>query len=226
METAVSENLARIRAGIAEAARQSGRDPASITLVAVSKNQSPERIDSALAAGQRVFGENKVQEATEHWGARKPDLPDLRLHLIGPLQTNKVRAAHALFDVIETLDRPSLAEALGAQERRTGRKLSHLIQVNTGEEPQKHGILPSDLPSFLEVCRKDAGLDVRGLMCVPPIEEPPALHFAFLAELARRHGLKELSMGMSADYGKAIPLGATFVRVGTGIFGARRENQP
>lgn len=224
MEQDIARNLAAIRAKIEQTARESGRSADSVALVAISKTQPPEKIAAALKAGQRIFGENRVQEAQAHWTEIRKGgaYPDLRLHLVGPLQTNKIRAALALFDAIETLDRPELAQALAAERTRTGRPLPPcLIQVNTGEEPQKHGIKPADLSAFLGLCRDTYGLDVRGLMCVPPLDEPPALHFAFLARLAERYDLPELSMGMSADYEKAIPLGATFVRVGTAIFGER-----
>lgn len=224
MSSDVAANLATVRANIARAERQANRPRSSVSLVAVSKTQPMEKIEAALAAGHRLFGENKVQEAQAHWQdlRRSGRYPDLRLHLIGPLQTNKVRPALALFDRIETLDRPELAQALAAERTRTGVSGPPcLIQVNTGEEPQKHGILPAALGAFLGLCRQDCGLDVRGLMCVPPAQEPAALHFAFLAKLARQFNLPELSMGMSTDYEKAVPLGATFVRVGTAIFGER-----
>lgn len=218
------ENLAAIRAKITKTAQNAGRNADSVTLVAISKTQPPEKIAEALKAGQRVFGENRVQEAQTHWADIKNSgiYPDLRLHLVGPLQTNKIRATLALFDMIETLDRPELAQALAAERTRTDTPLPPcLIQVNTGNEPQKHGIKPENLATFLDLCQGTYGLNIRGLMCVPPIDEPPALHFAFLAKLARRHNLPELSMGMSADYEKGILLGATFVRVGTALFGER-----
>ncbi len=224
----VAAHLATVRANIARAERQAGRPQSAVSLVAVSKTQPPEKIEAALTAGQRLFGENRVQEAQAHWEdlRRSGRYPDLRLHLIGPLQTNKVRTALTLFDVIETLDRPELAQALAAERTRTGTPVPPcFIQVNTGEEPQKHGILPAALGAFLALCRQDCGLEVRGLMCVPPVQEPAALHFAFLARLAQQHGLPDLSMGMSTDYEKAIPLGATFVRVGTAIFGERTPEE-
>lgn len=224
MEQDIIHNLDAIRAKIAQTAKEAGRTPDSVTLVAISKTQPPEKIATALKAGHRIFGENRVQEAQTHWTDIKNSgtYPDLRLHLVGPLQTNKIRTALALFDMIETLDRPELAQALAAERTRTGQPLPPcLIQVNSGEEPQKHGIKPADLPAFLDMCQNTYGLNIQGLMCVPPVDEPPALHFAFLAKLARRHNLPELSMGMSADYEKAIPLGATYIRVGTAIFGER-----
>lgn len=216
----VADNIVAVTARIEKAARESGRRAEDVRLVAVSKTQPSERIEEALAAGQRVFGENRVQEAQARWAGRRGDYPDLELHLIGPLQTNKVKEAVALFDVIETLDRPKLAAALAAEMEKQGRYPACFIQVNTGAEAQKAGVLPQDLPALLEICAGLA-LPVQGLMCIPPVEEPPALHFAFLKKLAARHGLAGLSMGMSGDFERAIPLGATHVRVGTGVFGAR-----
>ncbi len=216
----VAEKLNGIKTAIADAANVCGRDPASVQLVAVSKKQPPERIQEALDAGHRLFGENRVQEAYEHWADLKERYPDLRLHLIGPLQTNKAKDAVALFDCIETVDRVKLAKALAQEMESQGRKIPCLIQVNSGEEPQKHGVLPRDLPVLLEQCRA-LGLDIRGLMCIPPIDEPAALHFAFLSRLAKSFDLPELSIGMSNDYERAIPLGATYVRVGTAVFGPR-----
>jgi len=192
-----------------------------VTLVAVSKTQSAERVTAALAAGQRVFGENRVQEAVAKWPALKQAWPQVELHLIGPLQTNKAREAVALFDVIETVDRPKLAQALAAEMTRSGRRPSCYVQVNTGEEPQKAGVLPAAADDFIRLCRADMNLPIVGLMCIPPADEEPSLHFALLAEIGRRHGIDILSMGMSADYEIAIKLGATHVRVGTAIFGDR-----
>ena len=217
----ISENIDSIKSKIREAAKETDRNSCDIQLVAVSKKQPHERIQEALDAGHRIFGENRVQEAYGHWEALKPEYPDLTLHLIGPLQTNKVKEAVALFDVIESVDRPKLARALAKEMEKQGRRLPCLIQVNTGEEEQKSGVLPAALPEFLVLCTKECGLDIKGLMCIPPIDEPPALHFALLAKLAAENGLKELSMGMSGDYEKAIPLGATHIRIGTGVFGAR-----
>ncbi len=193
-----------------------------VTLVAVSKRQPDARIDSAIDAGHRVFGENRVQEAQARWAARRDGLPDLTLHLIGPLQTNKVADAVALFDVIEVVDRPKLAYALAAEMAAQNRHLECYIQVNTGEESQKAGILPNDADAFIALCRDDIGLDVVGLMCIPPIDEEAALHFALLQTIARRNGLSRLSMGMSGDFEEAIAFGATSVRVGSAIFGARQ----
>lgn len=220
-DSAVSRNLADIRAAIAAAAAEAGRDPADVALVAVSKVQPEDRVRAALAAGHRLYGENRVQEAQKRWGVLKPEFPDVRLHLIGPLQTNKAADALALFDAIETVDRPKLARALAGEMEKQGRRPDCLIQVNTGEEPQKAGVMPADLPGLLAICREECGLPVAGLMCIPPVDENPALHFALLAELAARHGLKVLSMGMSGDYEMAVRHGATHVRVGSAIFGER-----
>jgi hypothetical protein len=222
----ISANLSAVRARIAAAARAAARDPAAVTLVAVSKTQSTERVAAALTAGQRIFGENRVQEAITKWPALKQAWQQIELHLIGPLQTNKVREAVALFDVIETLDRPKLAQVLAAEMARSGRRPSCYIQVNTGEEPQKAGVLPAAADEFIRLCRADMNLPVVGLMCIPPADEEPSLHFALLAEIGRRHGIGILSMGMSADYEIAIGLGATHLRVGTAIFGERPRASP
>ena len=192
----------------------------AVTLVAVSKVQPEPRIEAGLAAGQRVFGENRVQEAQKRWSTRRAAHPDLQLHLIGPLQTNKAEDAVALFDVIETLDRAKLARSLAKAMEKTGRRPDLLIQVNTGEEEQKAGVLPANLPGLLAPCT-ELDLPISGLMCIPPVDEPAGPHFAFLAKLAEAHGLSTLSMGMSADYETAIRFGATHVRVGSGFFGAR-----
>jgi PLP dependent protein len=197
----------------------SGQTP--VTLVAVSKVQPDDRIIQALDAGQRVFGENRVQEAQERWGHRRAMFPDLRLHLIGPLQSNKAADAVALFDVIETLDRPKLAATLGALAKTVAKMPTLLVQVNTGEEPQKAGIAPSELANFLTECRNVHGLKIDGLMCIPPVAEHPAMHFALLEKLAKRHGLTTLSMGMSDDFEVGIAFGATHVRVGSAVFGER-----
>ena len=217
----VAANLAAVEARIAEAARAAGRSPESVIPVAVSKAQPLARVRAALEAGHRTFGENRVPEATAKWPPLKVAFADLELHLVGPLQTNKVGDAVALFDVIETVDRPKLARALAAEMTRTGRRLTCYVQVNTGEEPQKSGVLPGDAGAFIAACREEYGLPVAGLMCLPPMDEEPALHFALLAEIARRHGLPLLSMGMSADFETAVRFGATHVRIGTEIFGAR-----
>ncbi|WP_114392131.1 YggS family pyridoxal phosphate-dependent enzyme [Oleisolibacter albus] len=221
----VAANLAEVRARIGTAAEQVGRDPRGVTLVAVSKVQPVEKLRAALVAGQRVFGENRVQEAKAKWTDLKADYPDVELHLIGPLQTNKVKEAVALFDVIQTVDRPKLAQALAAECRKQNRWPQFFVEVNTGEEPQKAGIPPAEVGAFLAACKADYGIPVSGLMCIPPAEEEAALHFALLADLARRHFVPGLSMGMSGDYEVAVRLGASHVRVGTSIFGAR-QTQP
>jgi len=220
-ETSVADALSAVRREITTAAGTAGRDPAAVTLVAVSKTQPVDAVSAALAAGQRVFGENRVQEAKAKWTPLRTLWPGLELHLLGPLQTNKVKDAVALFDVIHSLDRPRLAEALAEEFQRSGRRPRCLIQVNTGEEPQKAGIAPQEAEAFLGLCRNTLGLPVSGLMAIPPVDEEPALHFALLADLARRLGLEELSMGMSGDYPLAVRFGATMVRVGSAIFGQR-----
>jgi hypothetical protein len=222
----VAAQLAVVRVRIGAAAKTVGRDPASVTLVAVSKTQSAERIAAALEAGQRVFGENRVQEAAAKWPALKQAWPQVELHLVGPLQTNKAREAVALFDLIETVDRPKLAQVLAAEMARSGRRPACYVQINTGEEPQKAGVMPAAADEFIRLCRHEMNLPVVGLMCIPPADDEPSLHFALLAEIARRHGLDKLSMGMSADYEIAIKLGATHVRVGTAIFGERPPASP
>jgi pyridoxal phosphate enzyme (YggS family) len=221
----VEASLGEVRARIAAAARAVGRDPAAVTLVAVSKAQPDARVQAALAAGQRVFGENYVQEAKARWPTWRAAFPDLQLHMIGPIQTNKARDAVALFDVIETVDRSKLARALAREMDRQDRRPACFIEVNTGEEPQKAGILPADADAFIAECRGGIGLPVAGLMAIPPEDEEPSLHFALLAEIAARNGLDQLSMGMSADYEVAVQFGATHVRVGSAIFGARPPRQ-
>lgn len=218
---AVADALAAVRREIAAAAVDCGRDPAAVCLVAVSKTHGEDAVRAALAAGQTVFGENKVQEAKAKFAGLRSEFPDLRLHLVGPLQTNKVKDAVATFDVIESLDRPKLAQALADEMAAANRRPELLVQVNTGEEPQKAGVLPLEADAFIEDCVKRLGLPVAGLMCVPPVDEEPAMHFALLREIAKRHGLTRLSMGMSGDFPTAIRFGATHVRVGTAIFGAR-----
>jgi len=217
----VSSALRAVLSDVASAARASGRDEAAVKLVAVTKTVPQDVIEQAIKLGQRRFGENRVQEAKSKYPALQARYPDLELHLIGPLQSNKVRDAVELFDVIESLDRPKLAAALAAEFKRSGRRPRLLVQVNTGEEPQKAGVLPAETQSFVAQCRDEHGLAIDGLMCIPPVDEEPSLHFALLAKLAARLGLKELSMGMSGDFAKAIAFGATYVRVGTAIFGAR-----
>lgn len=217
----IAANLREIRAHIAAAAQSADRRPEDVTLVAVAKTHPAGAVEAALAAGQTVFGENRVQEAQGKYPELKRRHPDLRLHLIGPLQTNKVKDAVALFDAIETIDREKLARALQAEMARQDRHPQLFIQVNIGEEPQKAGIPPRDADAFIRLCREELGLAIAGLMCIPPADRQPAPYFALLREIAQRNGLADLSMGMSGDYETAIRLGATLVRVGTAIFGAR-----
>lgn len=217
----VAAALAAVKARIAEAARGAGRDPDAVGLVAVTKTVAVADIETALAAGHRLFGENRVQEAEARWPALKARFPDARLHLIGPLQRNKVRRALRLFDVIETLDREELAVALAHAAAEEGRRPELFVQVNTGEEPQKAGVPPAEAEAFVARCREVHRLPVVGLMCIPPVDEEPAVHFALLRAIAGRCGLSGLSMGMSADFETAIAFGATLVRVGTAIFGER-----
>jgi len=221
MEGVIAANLAAVRQRIEAAADAAGRAPDSVALVAVSKTHPAASVREALAAGHRAFGENRVQEALAKYPQLRAEFPDLTLHLIGPLQTNKVRAAVAAFDVIESVDRPRLAQALANEMERIGRCPPCLIEVNIGEEPQKAGVMPAEADRFIDECRTRLGLPIMGLMCVPPFDEEPAPHFALLREIARRHRLEILSMGMSADFEKAIRFGATHVRIGTAIFGAR-----
>jgi len=224
-QKSVAENLDNIQAKITAAAQAYSVRTGivnQVTLVAVSKNQPVTRIEAALAAGQRVYGENRVQEAQTRWAHRRNHHNDLRLHLIGPLQTNKAADAVALFDVIEVIDRPKLAKALGDAMIRQNRQLECYVQVNTGEEAQKSGIAPDDADDFIAYCRDEVGLNVTGLMCIPPVEEEAAMHFALLNIIAKRNGLANLSMGMSEDFEEAIAFGASAVRVGSAIFGARK----
>ena len=213
-----------MRDRIASVCVEAGRDPASVILTAVSKTQGPEALKAALATGQRVFGENRVQEAQGHWAERRTGLPDLELRLIGPLQTNKAVEAVELFDVIETLDREKLAVALSAAMKKTGRIPRVLVQVNTGAEPQKAGVLPDDADALIAAARDRHGLHVEGLMCIPPADAAPEPHFNLLAEIVARNGLSVLSMGMSGDYETAIRCGATHVRVGSALFGERNTS--
>lgn len=206
------------------AARDAGRDPADVTLVAVTKTQPWERVSASLDAGQTVFGENRVQEAESRWGASEAAGRPVELRLIGPLQTNKVEAALARFDVIETVDRDRLAEALARAADKSGKRPRVLVQVNTGEEPQKAGVAPRDADAFIARVRDSLGLSVEGLMAIPPAEEAPGPHFALLAKIARRHDLKVLSMGMSGDFETAIRFGATHIRLGTALFGSRERD--
>jgi pyridoxal phosphate enzyme (YggS family) len=217
----IADARADVLARIAAAAKGAGRDPSSIALTAVSKSQPDERIEAMLATGQRVFGENRVQEAQERWAAKRTAGLDLELRLIGPLQTNKARDAVALFDVIETLDRPKVAAALADAAAKTGRAPKLFVQVNTGEEEQKAGVVPAEADAFIASVRRTYGFEPEGLMCIPPAEEPAGPHFALLGKIAARNGLKKLSMGMSADYEIAVLFGATHVRVGSALFGSR-----
>jgi PLP dependent protein len=216
-----TEGLVRVREEIAAACAEAKRDPASVTLIAVSKTFPAETIEPVIASGQRVFGENRVQEAKAKWPALREAHPGLELHLIGPLQSNKAKEAVALFDAIHSVDRPSIAEALAKEMAKQGRRPALFVEINTGAEPQKAGVLPEDADDFIKTCRETHGLEIAGLMCIPPFEEAPAPHFALTAKIAARNGLKSLSMGMSADFASAIAFGATHVRVGTAIFGTR-----
>src|SRR4051812_44773084 len=216
-----TEGLARVCAEIAAACAEAKRDPASVTLIAVSKTFPADAIEPVIAAGQRVFGENRVQEAKAKWPALRQAHPGIELHLIGPLQSNKAKEAAALFDAIHSVDRASIAEALAREIARQGRQPLLLVEINTGAEPQKAGVLPEQADAFIETCRKAYGLTIAGLMCIPPFDEAAAPHFALTAKIAARNGLKLLSMGMSADFASAIAFGATHVRVGTAIFGTR-----
>jgi pyridoxal phosphate enzyme (YggS family) len=216
-----AERLDIVRAEIRKSALGGGRDPASVTLVAVSKTFPAEAMLPALAAGHRVFGENRVQEAKAKWPALRAQFPDLELHLIGPLQSNKAREAVELFDAIHTIDRPKIAMVLAEEIARQGKRPRLFVEVNTGGEEQKAGVLPEAADAFIRECREQYRLAIEGLMCIPPFDEPPAPHFALLQKIAGRNGLSGLSMGMSADFQRAIAFGATHVRVGSAIFGAR-----
>jgi PLP dependent protein len=216
-----ASGLAAVEQGIARACKDARRDRASITLVAVSKTFDADVIVPVIEAGQRVFGENRVQEAKAKWPALMSAHPRLELHLIGPLQSNKTREAVALFDAIHSLDRASLCEALAREFNSQKRRPQLFVQINTGEEPQKAGVPPGEADSFIASCREKYGLPISGLMCIPPVNDPPAPHFALTAKIAARNGLKNLSMGMSADFAVAIALGATHVRIGSAIFGKR-----
>jgi PLP dependent protein len=215
------ERLAAVRAEIARACKDAARDPAEVTLVAVSKTFPAEAIEPVIAAGQRVFGENRVQEAKAKWPPLMAKHAGIALHLIGPLQSNKAKEAVALFDAIHSVDRASLCEALAKEIAKQERQPTLFVEINTGAEPQKAGVQPPDADAFLTRCRESYGLEISGLMCIPPLEEAPGPHFALTAKIAKRNGLKLLSMGMSADFATAIQLGATHVRVGSAIFGGR-----
>ena len=225
MSTAIlSSGLAAVRSEIERACREASRDPAGVTLVAVSKTFGVAAIEPVIAAGQRVFGENRVQEAKAKWPALTARHPGIELHMIGPLQSNKAKEAVALFDAVHSVDRPSLCEALAKEITRQGRRPRLFVEINTGAEAQKAGVLPQDADTFLARCRDDYGLTIDGLMCIPPADEAPAPHFALTAKIAKRNGLALLSMGMSADFPAAIAMGATHVRVGSAIFGVREKH--
>lgn len=221
----IAYSLALVRQRIAAAATEAGRDATAATLIAVAKTFPAEAVSEALAAGQRHFGENRVQEGMAKYPGLRAQYPDLVLHLIGPLQTNKVKQAVATFDVIHTLDRPKLAEELAREFEKSDRRLPCFIQVNTGEEPQKAGCVPQDADAFIVECRDRLKLPIIGLMCIPPADEEPSPHFALLNKIARRNGLDQLSMGMSGDFETAVMMGATHVRVGSAIFGGRSHSQ-
>lgn len=221
----IAANLAEVKARIARQAKAWQRAPDDVHLVAVGKTHPAEAIEAALIAGHRLFGENRVQEAAAKFPALRVRYPDLRLHLIGPLQTNKIKQAVEVCDAIETVDRDKLAQGLAAELAKSGRRIDLYIQVNTGEEEQKAGVLPREADDFIRRCREEYKLPVVGLMCIPPAEDHPAPHFALLGEIAKRHGLTQLSMGMSGDYETAIQMGATHVRVGTAIFGVREKKE-
>jgi pyridoxal phosphate enzyme (YggS family) len=220
-EAETAARLAETQLRIALAAEAAGRAPADVRLIVVSKTFGAAEIIPVLAAGQRIFGENRVQEAKAKWPALKAEFPNLELHLIGPLQSNKAKEAVELFDAIHSIDREKIARALAEEMKKQGRQLELFVQVNTGEEPQKAGVPPRDLPALLALCRDELKLEISGLMCIPPVEEEAELHFAFLAKLAAENGLAGLSMGMSDDFETAIAFGATHVRVGSAIFGSR-----
>src|SRR5215471_13942573 len=213
--------LAAVEAEIARACREFQRDRAAVTLIAVSKTFGADAITPVIANGQRVFGENRVQEAKAKWPALISAHPGLVLHLIGPLQSNKAKEAVALFDAIHSVDRPSICQALAKEIKSQGRHPQLFVQINTGEEPQKAGVAPQEADAFIAACREKYELEISGLMCIPPVDQAPAPHFALTAKIAARNGLKNLSMGMSADFATAIQFGATHVRVGTAIFGSR-----
>jgi len=219
----VPGRLALVRQEIAVAAEAADREPNSVELVAVTKTVAAPAIAEAIAAGQRCFGENRVQEAQAKWPALKERHSDIELHLIGPLQSNKTREAVALFDVIETVDRPKLARTLAEEIARSNQRPRLFVQVNTGKEPQKAGVIPGEAEAFIALCRDTFGLAIDGLMCIPPFDEEPAMHFALLAKIAERVDVHELSMGMSGDFERAIAFGATYVRIGTAIFGPRPD---
>jgi len=225
-KTDIQENLLAVGDRMAVAAKAAGREPSAVTLIAISKTHPAAAARAALSAGHRVFGENRVQETEDKWPALMEQFRDARLHLVGGLQGNKVKDAVALFDAIHTIDRLKLARAVAREMEKSGRRPDCFIQVNTGEEAQKGGVLPGDADALIAACRDDLMLPVVGLMCIPPVDEEASLHFALLGDLARRNGLLALSMGMSGDFEAAIRFGATHVRVGTGVFGERPADKP
>ena len=216
-----AERLAAVKAEIEKVCREAGREPGSVTLVAIGKTFDADAIRPVLEAGQRVFGENRVQEAKAKWPELRAEFPGVELHLVGPLQSNKAKEAVALFDAIHTVDRPKIAQALAEEIAKQGKRPRLFVEVNTGAEPQKAGVLPENTDAFIAECREKFGLTIEGLMCIPPFNEAPAPHFALTAKIAKRNGLALLSMGMSADFASAIAFGATHVRVGSAIFGER-----
>jgi pyridoxal phosphate enzyme (YggS family) len=220
-DAATETPLAGVRRKIAEACKEARRDPATVTLVTISKTFKANAIEPVIAEGQRVFGENRVPEAKAKWPELRARYSGIELHLVGPLQSNKTRDAVTLFDAVHSLDRKSLAEALAKEIARQGRTPTLFVELNTGAEPQKSGVLPEEADAFIATCRDRYGLTISGLMCIPPLNEPPAPHFALTHKIARRNGLSLLSMGMSADFALAIAFGATHVRIGTAIFGPR-----
>ena len=217
----IPTQLAQVRAAIAQSEQQAERSVGSVSLIAVSKTFEADVVREALEAGQRVFGENRVQEAKGKWPHLREAFPDVELHLIGPVQSNKAKEAVALFDVIHTVDRKKIARAIRLEMERQGKQVDLFVQINTGSEPQKAGIIPEEADDFIGFCQVELGLTIRGLMCIPPVDENPKAHFKLLRKIAKRNGIEDLSMGMSADYGVAIKQGATFVRVGSAIFGTR-----
>jgi PLP dependent protein len=221
MQSKTTEALADINARLGEAAREDGRSPNDVKLIAVSKTFDAPDILPVLDVGQRLFGENRVQEAKGKWPELKERYPDIELHLIGPLQSNKAKEAVELFDAIHSIDRPKIAKAIAEEMTKQGKTLQLFVQVNTGEEPQKAGVMPRETKAFVDMCRVELGLTLAGLMCIPPVDDEPAVHFAFLDKLAKECGLAGRSMGMSSDYETAVKFGATHVRVGSAIFGAR-----
>ena len=221
----ISSHLAEVKEAIAECEKDAGREDGSVTLIAVSKTFDADTVEKVLKAGQRVFGENKVQESKAKWPQLREKYDDVELHLIGPLQSNKAKDAVALFDVIHTIDRKKIARTIRVEMEKQSKELDLFIQINTGDEPQKAGILPEEADDFIGFCRVELGLNIRGLMCIPPFDEDPKPHFKMLRKIAKRNDLKELSMGMSSDYREAIKQGATYVRVGSAIFGNRAKKK-